>query len=95
MRRLWGLAMMLLVASCGDSACEGTSCPFSLTEFGLRPDNAQAPPPTEPALTSFASDEGFDVRLTLKGADGNVINSSQMRTKRESGCCGDYWTARI
>lgn len=69
---------------------------FEMTPLGVRP--ASYGPPATGAVTPtiFADKEGFDVRVTLKGADGAVVTTKETRAKRESsGCCGAYWTARV
>ena len=69
---------------------------FEMTPLGVRP--ASYGPPATGAMTPtiFADKEGFDVRITLKGADGAVLTTKETRAKRESGgCCGAYWIARI
>jgi len=67
-----------------------------MTQLGVWPESFQPPPIGAVPPTIFADMKGFDVRVTLKGPDGNVIATNQMRTKRNSGeCCGPYWTARL
>jgi hypothetical protein len=70
---------------------------FDLRQLGLRAESETAlDAPGIGPLTPLRAQDGFDVRVTMIGADGlQVMDKTVHADHRRDDCCGDYWTAEI